>query len=66
MRRGDLQYTSVKVGADEIAAIVARHLRPGELLYIATDEKARAAGERDARAAISCTPVPFSPPLLLP
>ena len=49
MRRGDLQYTSVKVGADEIAAIVARHLRPGELLYIATDEKARAAGERRAR-----------------
>ena len=41
IRRGDLQYKSVKISASEIFDHTKEYLKDGEILYIATDEKAK-------------------------
>ena len=41
VRRGDLQYKSVKIAAGEIFERTRDYLQDGEVLYIATDEKAK-------------------------
>jgi hypothetical protein len=38
VRRGDLQFTEVKISAEKLLQGVENHLLPGETLYIATDE----------------------------
>ena len=41
VRRGDLQYTAVKIPAADILKNSEGHLEDGELLYIVTDERKR-------------------------
>ena len=38
-RRGELQYKEVKIPAAEILANVGHHVKAGQLVYVATDEK---------------------------